>query len=63
MSALQFMDSAALQAILRARLALDQEGGRLALVGPSDAVARVLRLTQADRIVPVYASVAEAAAR
>jgi anti-sigma B factor antagonist len=63
MSALRFMDSAALQAILRARLALDEAGGRLALVNPTDTVARVLRLTEADRIVPVYASVADAAAR
>lgn len=63
LSALRFMDSAALQAILRARLALDEEDGRLALVNPSDAVARVLRLTEADRVVPVYSSVADAAAR
>jgi anti-sigma B factor antagonist len=63
LSALGFMDSAALQTILRARLALDKEGGRLALVSPSEAVDRVLRLTGADQIVPVYASVAEAATR
>jgi anti-anti-sigma factor len=63
MSALRFMDSAALQTILRARLALEKEGGRLALVNPSDTVARVLRLTEADRIVPVYTSVEDAAAR
>lgn len=60
MSALGFIDSAALQTILRARLALDKQGGRLALVSPSDAVARVLGLTGADQLVPVYASVTEA---
>jgi anti-anti-sigma factor len=63
MSALGFMDSAALQTILRTRLALDKQGGRVALVSPSDAVARVLRLTGADQLVSVYASVAEAASR
>lgn len=61
MSALHFMDSAALQAILRAAVALSREGGRLALVSPRNTVARVLEMTEADRLVPVYTSVAEAA--
>lgn len=60
MSALRFMDSAALLAILRAHMALDKEGGRLVLVSPHDTVARVLEMTEVDRIVPIYASVAEA---
>jgi anti-sigma B factor antagonist len=63
MSALRFIDSAALQVVLRAGLALAKQGGRFALVSPSDTVARVLRLTEADRIVPVYASVVDAVAR
>jgi anti-sigma B factor antagonist len=63
MSALRFMDSSALQAILRANLALGKNGGRLALVSPHDTVARVLEITEVDRLVPVYASVAEAASR
>jgi len=63
MSALRYMDSAALQAILRAHLALDKHGGRLALVSPHDTVARVLHMTEVDRIVPVYPSLTEATAR
>jgi anti-sigma B factor antagonist len=60
MSALVFMDSAALLAVLRAHRALDKEGGRLVLVSPHDTVARVLEMTEVDRIVPIYASVTEA---
>ena len=63
MSALRFMDSAALQAILRAHLVLGKNGGRLALVSPHDTVARVLQMTEVDRLVPVYASVNEALSR
>lgn len=60
MSGLRFMDSAALLAILRAHRALDKEGGRLVLVSPHSTVARVLEMTEVDRIVPIYASLAEA---
>jgi anti-anti-sigma factor len=60
MSALRYMDSAALQAIVRANLALVRDGGRLALVGPRDAVARLLQMTEVDQLVPVYASVVDA---
>jgi anti-sigma B factor antagonist len=63
MSGLRYMDSSALQAIVRAHLALGKGGGRLALVSPHDTVARVLQMTEADRLVPVYASVAEAVSR
>lgn len=63
MSALRFLDSSALQVILRANLALGKDGVRLALVSPGEVVARVLYMTEADRLIPVYASVAEAAAR
>jgi anti-sigma B factor antagonist len=63
MSALRYMDSSALQAILRAHRTLVKDGGRLALVNPHDTVARVLEMTEVDRIVPVYASVDEAVAR
>lgn len=63
MSALRFMDSSALQAILRAHLVLDKDGGRLALVSPHDTVARVLEMTEVDKIVPVYPSVSEAVSR
>jgi anti-sigma B factor antagonist len=62
MSALRYMDSTALHAILHAHLALSKAGGRLALVSPHDAVARVLQMTEADQVVPVYTTIADAAA-
>lgn len=57
MSGLTFMDSSALNTIMRAHQSLGAAGGALALVGPSGTVARVLRLVGADRMIPVYASV------
>lgn len=60
MSGLRFMDSAALLAILRAHMAVDKDGGRLVLVSPHDTVARVLEMTEVDRIIPICVSVAEA---
>jgi anti-anti-sigma factor len=62
MSGLRFMDSSALHALLRANRALDRQGGVLSLVAPQKAVARMLRLTAADRLVPVYTTIDEAAA-
>jgi anti-anti-sigma factor len=63
LSRLRFMDSSALQAILRAHRVLAKDGGVLALVSPHNAVARILQMTEADRILPVYASVQEAVDR
>jgi anti-anti-sigma factor len=62
MSGLRFMDSSALHALLRTNRALDRQGGVLSLVAPQEAVARMLRLTAADRLVPVYTTIDEAAA-
>jgi len=62
LSGLRFMDSSALHALLRANRSLDRQGGVLALVSPQPAVAKILRLTTADRLIPVFDSVAEAAA-
>jgi anti-anti-sigma factor len=62
LSGLRFMDSSALHVILQANRALDRQGGVMALVGPQEAVAKMLRLTTADRLVPVFGSVAEAVA-
>jgi anti-sigma B factor antagonist len=62
LSELRFMDSSALHVILRANRAMDRQGGVLALAGPRDPVAKMLRLTAADQLLPVYASVDEAAA-
>jgi anti-anti-sigma factor len=62
MSELSFMDSTGLRMLLRSTRALDQQGGVLALAAPQIAVARVLQLTRADQLIPVYDSVADAIA-
>jgi len=62
MSELSFMDSTGLRMLLRSTRALDQQGGVLALAAPQLAVARVLQLTRADQLIPVYDSVAGAIA-
>ena len=62
LSGLRFMDSSALHVILRANRAMDRQGGVLALAGPRDPVAKMLRLTAADQLIPVYASVSDASA-
>ena len=62
LSELRFMDSSALHVILRANRAMDRQGGVLALAGPRDPVAKMLRLTAADQLLPVYATVDEATA-
>jgi anti-anti-sigma factor len=62
LSRLRFMDSSALHVILRANRTMDRQGGVLALACPRDPVAKMLRLTAADQLLPVYASVDEATA-
>ena len=62
LSGLRFMDSSALHVILRASRTMDRQGGVLALASPREPVAKMLRLTAADQLVPVYASVTEATA-
>jgi anti-sigma B factor antagonist len=62
LSGLRFMDSSALHVILQANRALDRQGGMMALVAPQDAVAKMLRLTTADRLVPVFQTVDDATA-
>lgn len=59
---LGFMDSTGLRMLLRSSRELDQQGGVLALAAPQAPVARVLQLTRADQLIPVYASVADAVA-
>jgi anti-sigma B factor antagonist len=61
LSALRFMDSSALHVLLRANRVLDRHGGAMSLVAPQPAVAKMLRLTTADRLIPVFGSVGEAA--
>ena len=62
LSGLSFMDSTGLRMLLRANRDLDRQGGVLALVAPQGSVARVLQLTRADQLVPVYDSLADAIA-
>lgn len=62
LSGLRFMDSSALHVILRANRTMDRQGGVLALARPREPVAKMLRLTAADQLLPVYASVDEATA-
>lgn len=63
LSALQYMDSSALQVIIRARHALSDNGGALALVSPHHVVARMLAIGQVDHLIPIYATALEAASR
>jgi anti-anti-sigma factor len=62
LSGLRFMDSSALHVILRVNRTMDRQGGVLALACPRDPVAKILRLTAADQLLPVYATVDEATA-
>lgn len=62
LSGLRFMDSSALHVILKANRAMDREGGVLALASPREPVAKMLRLTATDQLLPVYRSVTEATA-
>jgi anti-anti-sigma factor len=61
MSGLTFIDSSALSVVLKLHRELDGSGCAFALVSPSTAVARVLQLVGADRVIPIYGSVDEAA--
>lgn len=57
---LRFMDSAALHAILAASRLLADGGGVTGLINPNEAVRAVLRLSQADQLIGVYGSLADA---
>ncbi len=60
LSAVSFMDSWALHVVLRAMRARRAAGGAAGLVCPSGPVRRVLELTGAGQLVPMFASVPEA---
>jgi anti-sigma B factor antagonist len=59
---LWFMDSSALRVILRTHRELTRDGGVLALVSPSPAVARMFKLVSIGQLMPVCTSVEEAVA-
>jgi anti-anti-sigma factor len=54
LTALRFIDSAALNMIVRAYLRLHRDGGTMALIRPTTAVSRVLELTGIDQKIAVY---------
>jgi anti-anti-sigma factor len=60
LSALEFTDSTGVQVLLDIRVMMNDRGGKLALAGPQNTVARVLNLVGADQLIPVYPSVEEA---
>ena len=57
LSELRFMDSTALHVVLRANRELDRHGCVLALAAPREPVAKVLKLTATDRLIPIYENV------
>jgi anti-sigma B factor antagonist len=56
LSRLAFIDSAALHQIVQAHRKLRADGCRLELIGPSQAVARILQLSAIDQVIPGRAS-------
>jgi anti-sigma B factor antagonist len=63
LSRLRFMDSAALHVILVAGRAMTTQGGSFALAAPQEPVRRILQLSGADQLLPVYESVEQAVSR
>ena len=53
LSELTWIDSSALSELLRAQLAAQNEGFRLAIVRPRPALGKMLRVTGADRLLPL----------
>lgn len=62
LSGVTFCDSSGLNALLRLRRHAGENGGSLALAAPTDQIMRMLRLTGADAVLPLYADVTEARA-
>jgi anti-sigma B factor antagonist len=60
LAGLSFIDSSALAVIMRTHRALREDGGKLALVSPSPAVARILQLIDIAHTIPVYSNLKEA---
>ncbi len=56
MTAVEFMDSSGLAAIISGLKAARQAGGDFGLIAPSQSVRRVLAYTLLDRVVPIHAS-------
>lgn len=54
-----FIDSSALQSLVRAQRAVREAGGELSVVAPSQPARRVLEVAALDRLIPVYETLAE----
>jgi anti-anti-sigma factor len=60
MTALTFIDSAAIQMIIAAYQVFRHDGGTLALIHPASAAARTLELTGVSRLISIYDNLDEA---
>ena len=60
LAACTFLDSSALQTLVRAQRRVAEAGGRLMLVAPSQPAKRVLDIATLDRFIPVAATLAAA---
>jgi anti-sigma B factor antagonist len=60
LSQVSYVDSAGLSALLLAERQQSAHGGDVRLVGVNENVKSLLRITQLDRIFPMYATVTEA---
>lgn len=59
LSELGFMDSAGMQVLMSTHALLNIRDGALTLVSPQPVVARILELTGADQLIPVYDSLGD----
>lgn len=59
-SAVDFIDSSGLSAMVSGLKALRKHGGALILCGPQPQALKALRLTLLDRVFPIYGTVEEA---
>lgn len=62
MSGLEFIDSVDLHVLIDTRNRFAREGGRTSIIAPHPLVARVLNLSGADQMLPVYPDLAAALA-
>jgi anti-sigma B factor antagonist len=60
LSELTFMDSTGMQVLLSICTVLTVRGGTLGLVSPQPVVARILELTGADQLIPIFDSLRDA---
>jgi anti-anti-sigma factor len=59
---LRYLDSSGIKALIDVQRALAPSGRRVALVGPSPTVRKILEVLDLERLIPVFASVGQALA-